>query len=415
MSMTGRFTVLSSVIAAAALVAAPSPAAAADDVATLEKMVDINRKALEQLKGGHGEAARDLLFEAITLGKQARLDEHQMMARTYLHLGAVYLSGFKDRDKAIRQLVTALKLRPSIQITPALATPALAEAMEAARAEVGQPAGGTTPPPVAPPAVAPATPPPPAAAERVAERTPPTAPPPTAAPAPAPAPVAPPPAPAVAAADPGPGVEGGVGEPSASGDGEADAGLGDEAALDTGASRWWVSVGVGSGVGWHSARDLEGQDEFTVPSGFAATALVHLSPEVGYRLNPRLALALQSRHQIIPASGKTAGPDVRHRMAHAVFARAHWRLSPPDASMQMALTGTLGGGTAFRFFVPARPARGLAASDTVGAGAVAAGPGLSFRWRATDQIAVSAEVRALGAIPRAAVLADVTLGAAYAF
>ena len=72
---------------------------------------------------GEGEfdaIPRDGLLEAILVGKRAGLGSHQMMARTYLHLGAVYITGFGDRDKGLRQFENAVKIRPGIQLTSAL-------------------------------------------------------------------------------------------------------------------------------------------------------------------------------------------------------------------------------------------------------------------------------------------------------
>jgi len=92
---------------AIAIVLMGGTAVAAEDTATLDKMVQMNRKALDQLKVGQKEAARDGLLEAIVVGKKAGLGTHQMMARTYLHLGAVYLTGFGERDKAMKQFRAA--------------------------------------------------------------------------------------------------------------------------------------------------------------------------------------------------------------------------------------------------------------------------------------------------------------------
>src|SRR4051812_24001936 len=104
-------------ISVLAIVLTSGVASAAEDTATLDRMVEMNRKALDDLRLGQHQAARDGLLEAITIGKRAGLSMHQMMARTYLHLGAVYITGFGDRDKALRQFQTAVKIRPGIQLT----------------------------------------------------------------------------------------------------------------------------------------------------------------------------------------------------------------------------------------------------------------------------------------------------------
>src|SRR5688572_25270941 len=122
---------------AIAIVLVGGTAVAAEDTATLDKMVQMNRKALDALKVGHKESARDGLLEAILVGKKAGLATHQMMARTYLHLGAVYVTGFGDREKAMRQFEAAVKIKPGIQLTPAVLSPTVQEVFDAARTHSG--------------------------------------------------------------------------------------------------------------------------------------------------------------------------------------------------------------------------------------------------------------------------------------
>ncbi len=113
-----------------------SGTAAAEDAPAVEKMVELNRAAIARLKDGKAAAAREGLVGAVVMGKEAGLGTHQMMARTYLHLGAAYLA-LEERDKAVRHLVLALKIRPDIQITSAVVSPAMQEAYAAARAQLG--------------------------------------------------------------------------------------------------------------------------------------------------------------------------------------------------------------------------------------------------------------------------------------
>jgi hypothetical protein len=169
---------------------------------------------------------------------------------------------------------------------------------------------------------------------------------------------------------------------------------------------------VGSGLGWHGRRDLDAQNEFYVPAGVAAAALVHLSPEVGYRVGARTAFSLQSRHQLIPLTGGTA--DGRARTAHALFLRAHRMLYPFADHLELWGTAALGAGSAIRLYIPEHPAAGLAASDTVAVGPLAFGPGVSLVYRA-GPLAIVGELRGMAAVWRVALLADVALGAVYAF
>jgi hypothetical protein len=130
---------------------------------TVSKVVEINKQALTQLQAGKHEAARDSLWNAIAILNDANMADHELSARTHVHLAAVYMTGFNDRNKAIRQFVMALKINPNIKITPQVETAALDEAFDAARSQANlAPATRTSAPtpartPTAP-AVAPAAP-----------------------------------------------------------------------------------------------------------------------------------------------------------------------------------------------------------------------------------------------------------------
>jgi len=117
---------------------------------TLTKVVEINKQALSQMQAGHYDAARDALWGAIVVLNDANLSEHDLSARTHVHLAAVYMTGFNDRAKAIRQFVMALKINSNIKITPQVETAALDEAFDAARVQAGlAPAARTSAPPSA--------------------------------------------------------------------------------------------------------------------------------------------------------------------------------------------------------------------------------------------------------------------------
>jgi len=151
----------------------PRQACAQDD--PVDKMTELNRRALAAFEAKNFEGARDTLLEAVVVGKEARLDQHKMMARTYLHLGALYVEGLRDRSKGVRYLALAVRIRPDIQITPSLLSPTLSAAFDEAKSENFAPAPAPAPPPAAPAAPVRAPPPPPPAAPKapVAAPTPP--------------------------------------------------------------------------------------------------------------------------------------------------------------------------------------------------------------------------------------------------
>jgi hypothetical protein len=181
-------------LALAALVAlAPVEEARAQDQSAVQKMIDLNRQALAAFGAKDFEGAKSALMDAVVLGKEAGLTNDKMMARTYLHLGVVYVDGLKDRAKGLRYLALALRIRPDIPMTPSLATPTVTAAFEEAKRDPqGASAGTAAPAPKAapapapkpaPPAPKPAPPPPP-----VVKAAPPPPPPPAPEPAPAPEP-----------------------------------------------------------------------------------------------------------------------------------------------------------------------------------------------------------------------------------
>jgi hypothetical protein len=190
-----------------------------------------------------------------------------------------------------------------------------------------------------------------------------------------------------------------------------------EDASRDGGHPYWVSLGIGSGVGFHGQRVLESRTDYSVPAGISFAALAAFSPEVGYRFSDKFALSLQSRHQLVPRSGTVmeGKTDDRPTMAHAIFARAHYRLYELQEKLALWGTATLGGGSAIRLYVPANPDVGLPSSDTVAAGPVALGPGVSLRYQATRRLGLVGEVRALLTVGGFAALADLNLGAFASF
>jgi hypothetical protein len=103
----------------------------------VEKIVALNKSALTAFAAHDHEKAKEQLMEAVVLGKENGLGMHAAMARTYLHLGVVYVDGFKDSEKGQRYFTMAQKVRSDIELTPALVTPTVKAAFEAARAGSG--------------------------------------------------------------------------------------------------------------------------------------------------------------------------------------------------------------------------------------------------------------------------------------
>src|SRR3982750_4212220 len=118
--------------------------AIAQDQAAIEKLVQMNKKALDDYDTLEWDSAKKTLLDALVAGKKAGLDNHPVMARTYVHLGAVYVTGFKNRDKAIQSFSRALEIDPAIQLSKGIATSEVNEAFNEAKRSRGG-GGGETP------------------------------------------------------------------------------------------------------------------------------------------------------------------------------------------------------------------------------------------------------------------------------
>ncbi|HET6281075.1 MAG TPA: hypothetical protein VFH73_08915 [Polyangia bacterium] len=105
-----------------AVAAAVQPVARAEDAAVVDKLVAMNKKALDDYDTLEWDAAKKTLLEALTIGKRAGLETHPVIARTYVHLGAVYITGFKDRGKGVQAFARALEIDPTIKLSKSMAT-----------------------------------------------------------------------------------------------------------------------------------------------------------------------------------------------------------------------------------------------------------------------------------------------------
>ena len=134
--MTSKFLRARHGVTLAALVvvlAGPVSAAVQDD-GTLNKVVELNKKALSLYESLDMEGAATLLTQALDLCKSAQLDRHPTAARTHIHLGVVYVSGLKNRDKGLSEFRLALDLDPKIKITKSLVNPEVQSAFAEAQA-----------------------------------------------------------------------------------------------------------------------------------------------------------------------------------------------------------------------------------------------------------------------------------------
>jgi chemotaxis protein histidine kinase CheA len=121
--------------------AASGESRAADQDALLEQMTSFNKAAVTAYSEGDLDKAKAQLLKAVALAKKdSSLSTHPLMARTYVHLGVLYVDGMEDRKAGVSYFTKALKIRPDITVTEALATKTVKSAFE----EAGGRAGGTS-------------------------------------------------------------------------------------------------------------------------------------------------------------------------------------------------------------------------------------------------------------------------------
>jgi tetratricopeptide repeat protein len=135
-----RYVLIAVAVATMAMLAAGS-VSAQDQQAAVEKLVQMNKKALDDYDTLDWDAAKRTLLDALMTGKKAGLDNHPVMARTYVHLGAVYI-GLKNRDKAIQSFARAIEIDPAIQLSKGIATSEVNDAFNEAKRKGGGSAGG---------------------------------------------------------------------------------------------------------------------------------------------------------------------------------------------------------------------------------------------------------------------------------
>jgi hypothetical protein len=141
MTRSQQIALLSVTLACAGAVALPARTALAQDQAAIDKLVQMNKKALDDFDTLDFDAAKRKLLDALAAGKKAGLDGHPVMGRTYIHLGAVYITGFHDRQHGLQSFARALEIDPAIQLSKGIESPevtsAFAEAQRNARSGGG--------------------------------------------------------------------------------------------------------------------------------------------------------------------------------------------------------------------------------------------------------------------------------------
>lgn len=101
-----------------------------------EKVTALNRAAVEAYGAGDFKKMKVKLQEALKIAKKD-LDGEPMLARTYLHMGVLYVDGLDNREAGVKAFSAALKINPTITMTAGMGTKSVTDAFEQARTESG--------------------------------------------------------------------------------------------------------------------------------------------------------------------------------------------------------------------------------------------------------------------------------------
>ena len=97
-----------------------------------DRVVQLNKEALADFDALEWDRAKKTLLDALVAAKKAGLENHPIMARTYVHLGVVHVTGFNRRDKALQCFASALAIDPGIRPSRSMATAEVTDVFEEA-------------------------------------------------------------------------------------------------------------------------------------------------------------------------------------------------------------------------------------------------------------------------------------------
>jgi hypothetical protein len=124
----------------------------AQDQAVIDKVVQLNKKAMDDFDTADFDTAKKSLLDAEKIGKRAGLESHPVMARTYIHLGALYLTGYKDSKKAQHYFGKAIDIQPDIKLDRSLTSPSVRDLFATVQSQkAGSADEEAAPPPPVPP------------------------------------------------------------------------------------------------------------------------------------------------------------------------------------------------------------------------------------------------------------------------
>jgi opacity protein-like surface antigen len=437
------FLVLVTVCLALTISSFDSHAANSSAKEAVNEVVSLNKQAYKALRARKYDTAKNLLLQALVIGKDARLDAHDSLARTYIHLAVVVLGRQRDRDRVVRVFHQALNINPNITITPGLESPILKSAYLQARKEMGLPPRPdlSAPAPTAlPSSDAPSRPEP--VREPVRE------------PEPAPEPVAdsrmpdlgPEPAPE-------PVKRGQKASRQASEEAEPLEPENDDPLRKIALSNaededrrlfhrrlpgaLFFSIAAGTGAGYHGEEYLDSgarnasqvkagntnASKIKAPAGFTPAKVGQIEAEIGFQFSKQLWLSALARYQHSPAyssGGSAKGDKPILTSALAAYLRANYAFATWGNFQPYASAGA-GMGKHFLLYFPETCKEATADnkctldhSDTISGGSMAVTFGLGFIYHLSRGFAIFVEGKEIATLPKFMALSEINLGMAFA-
>jgi hypothetical protein len=466
-----RLLVCLTLLPVVALTTSSTARAEAEDSAAVEKVTKLNKKAVDEYQNLNFEEARKLLKSAVEICNQSGLENHPVTARTYIHLGIVTFTGFKQRDEAIKQFRKALEVQADIKLDKILATPEVQEVYDEAVEQQKADAATAKKPPTEPKAPGEGIDHEPVTQSRqgspitikanvdsslnakkvvlsfsadgaddfaekeMKEESPGT----------------------FVAEIPASATQGGRVDYFIDALGDNDVGLAskgsekdtlkiamlgpngqplapairkgkkppEKPASDESPSLLF-GLSIGSGVGWTTGNGEIFSGDKVNPAGFAMAKLLHFAPEVGYYVSPDLLLSVQLRLQII--SGATEYHDAAGcapdgvcspgTYAFAGFARASYFFGEGDLRTYMA--GNLGLGTirhlaTFESQTKCGANMTTTCIDTVASGPIFAGVGAGIMYNVSPAFALTLGTNAVFGFTKFTFNVDLDAGVAFEY
>jgi hypothetical protein len=172
--------------------------------------------------------------------------------------------------------------------------------------------------------------------------------------------------------------------------------------------RWFIGLGLGSGLGYSPDPKLEAYGKFqgTVTPGMLFAGGGHALPEVGYMVTDTIGISAQARLQYIPRPDNVSAGGAMAGLLRALF----YTGTGPSRFYGIAQAG---GGAGFRLKMnPAVKINGVSSikQDTVRGGPFVAGVGAGYAYQIGESFDLTFEGNALAGAPDFALAVDVNAG-----